>query len=372
MISKEEFREAAEEVAERGTDALSDIKDYFAPLADQTKHLADDAKDKVAPLTDLIAPLFSEVVEKVQDSFEDAREWAEQDVLPKIHELWDDAAESEPVQEATERAAALLAAAKSEIQSAQEELPKLKNKAKKSADKIVKQTRCAAHKATKETKKTLRDAEKAAAVALKQEQKELSKGSKGHKLLKCLGLIALLTAIGFALKQFLSPKDDGWTPQQPSAPYHPRNVMSDLEAEDVVEEAESIVDEAADAVSDAVETVVDVAEDVAEAVEDHVEDAVEAVGEAVSPVVEAVEEKIDEAADVVEEIVEEVAGKDPFRFGEGSFVGENPPETFTIKGNERSMKYHTPESAGYDRTITDVWFSSEEAAEAAGFVRAQR
>jgi hypothetical protein len=58
--------------------------------------------------------------------------------------------------------------------------------------------------------------------------------------------------------------------------------------------------------------------------------------------------------------------------GEGVYIGHEPPEGYTIKGNERSKKYHVPESAGYARTTGDVWFSSEEAAERAGFVRAQR
>ncbi len=58
--------------------------------------------------------------------------------------------------------------------------------------------------------------------------------------------------------------------------------------------------------------------------------------------------------------------------GEGVYVGHEPPEGFTIKGNERSMKYHVPESAGYGRTVAEVWFNSEDAAKEAGFVRAQR
>ena len=49
--------------------------------------------------------------------------------------------------------------------------------------------------------------------------------------------------------------------------------------------------------------------------------------------------------------------------GEGVYVGREPPEGFTIKGNERSMKYHVPESAGYGRTVAEVWFNSEEAAQ---------
>jgi len=59
-------------------------------------------------------------------------------------------------------------------------------------------------------------------------------------------------------------------------------------------------------------------------------------------------------------------------FGDGSYAGPNPPEGYTIKGNERSMKYHMPDAASYDRTTAEVWFNSEEAAQAAGFARSQR
>lgn len=72
--------------------------------------------------------------------------------------------------------------------------------------------------------------------------------------------------------------------------------------------------------------------------------------------------------------VPETAGNatDAARYGEGAYVGAEPPEGYTIKGNERSMKYHVPETGGYERTIADVWFNSEAAAEAAGFAKAQR
>ena len=55
----------------------------------------------------------------------------------------------------------------------------------------------------------------------------------------------------------------------------------------------------------------------------------------------------------------------------GVYVGVEPPEGYTIKGNERSMKFHTPDSNSYGRTIAQVWFLSEEAAEQAGFTKAQ-
>jgi hypothetical protein len=55
----------------------------------------------------------------------------------------------------------------------------------------------------------------------------------------------------------------------------------------------------------------------------------------------------------------------------GVYVGVEPPEGYTIKGNERSMKYHLPDSNSYGRTIAEVWFLDEEAAQKAGFSRAQ-
>ncbi|WP_152361911.1 50S ribosomal protein L4 [Microlunatus speluncae] len=55
-------------------------------------------------------------------------------------------------------------------------------------------------------------------------------------------------------------------------------------------------------------------------------------------------------------------------YGDGSYVGDEPPAGFDIKGNEDSKKFHTPQSSHYGRTEAEVWFNSVEAAEAAGFV----
>ena len=58
-------------------------------------------------------------------------------------------------------------------------------------------------------------------------------------------------------------------------------------------------------------------------------------------------------------------------YGEGSHAAARrrgaAPEGYPVKGNADSMKYHTPESPYYDRTVAEVWFASAEAAEAAGF-----
>ena len=55
---------------------------------------------------------------------------------------------------------------------------------------------------------------------------------------------------------------------------------------------------------------------------------------------------------------------------EGSYRGTEPPAGFDIKGNEDSMKYHTTASQWYDQTEAEIWFETEEAAEAAGFTKA--
>ena len=57
-------------------------------------------------------------------------------------------------------------------------------------------------------------------------------------------------------------------------------------------------------------------------------------------------------------------------YGEGSHApldDDSEPEGFPIKGNADSMLYHGPDSAYYGQTVAEVWFATEEAAEAAGF-----
>ncbi|MCA4134668.1 50S ribosomal protein L20 [Arthrobacter sp. M4] len=55
---------------------------------------------------------------------------------------------------------------------------------------------------------------------------------------------------------------------------------------------------------------------------------------------------------------------------EGAVVaveGEDAPEGYAIKGNAESKKYHVPGSTWYDATAAEYWFSTVEAAKAAGF-----
>ena len=90
------------------------------------------------------------------------------------------------------------------------------------------------------------------------------------------------------------------------------------------------------------------------------------------------------AAAEAEETVVEVEGADTEVFDEteggvsGPYEGSHAPledesqapEGFPIKGNEDSKKYHEPDGQWFEQTVAEVWFSTPEAAEAAGFTKA--
>ncbi|WP_106507389.1 50S ribosomal protein L4 [Brachybacterium timonense] len=87
-----------------------------------------------------------------------------------------------------------------------------------------------------------------------------------------------------------------------------------------------------------------------------------------------VDEKADEKKDAPATATAAAADVDA-PYGEGSaaaLADGSAPEGFTIKGNKDSMKFHTEDSPWYGRTKAEVWFATTEAAEAAGFVNAQR
>ena len=61
-------------------------------------------------------------------------------------------------------------------------------------------------------------------------------------------------------------------------------------------------------------------------------------------------------------------GAGPVRAG----AGGSGPAGYTVKGNEDSMLYHTPDSPSYKQTIAEVWFRDEESAVRGGFTRWDR
>jgi large subunit ribosomal protein L17 len=75
------------------------------------------------------------------------------------------------------------------------------------------------------------------------------------------------------------------------------------------------------------------------------------------------------AADVE---VEESESDEEHPYGAGSHAAledGSEPEGFPVKGNADSMLYHAPGTEYYDRTVAEVWFKTEEDAEAAGFAK---
>ena len=92
---------------------------------------------------------------------------------------------------------------------------------------------------------------------------------------------------------------------------------------------------------------------------------------AATPATEAPAEESTEAEET--EVAEETTGGVEGKYPDSHVPMEDPeqaPEGFPVKGKESSMKYHTPDGQWYDGTTADVWFRSEEAAEAAGFTKA--
>ncbi|MFV0428868.1 MAG: hypothetical protein ACK5KO_05545 [Arachnia sp.] len=179
---------------------------------------------------------------------------------------------------------------------------------------------------------TTKRGKKAAKRALKGEL-EPKKRTNGFKVFGKIVLIgAAVTGAVAALRHFLTPKDDGWTAHEPSKAYVNNSASAAFTSATPAPAAEAAADSAD--------------EDVVTATEEAVE--------------------ADTGTD------EPAPADDSEGYGPGSYVGTTPPEGFHIKGNERSKKFHLPGSGGHERTIAEVWFSSEEAAEAAGFTRAQR
>jgi large subunit ribosomal protein L17 len=117
------------------------------------------------------------------------------------------------------------------------------------------------------------------------------------------------------------------------------------------------------------------AADLAEEASDQAVDAAAAApegNEAQDKALDAAETAHDAADAATEEsATEESASTDEAPYGEGSHAPlADPaaaPEGFEIKGNADSMLYHEPGSSFYARTVAEVWFTTAEAAEAAGF-----
>ena len=215
-------------------------------------------------------------------------------------------------------------------------------------------------------------------------------------------MAALAGAAAVVARKFLGKADADWQAARPSAPYtppQPATTASEPVGAATVDEAGVPEDQAAasvDAVtvSDESMPAADVSEaaaedigtpaqdfaappgdsDVADSLGDESTDTLPSEANQASLVYSTESEGAAESsAESSPTDTSEAASPEQSRYqSEGVYIGQEPPEGYTIKGNERSKKYHVPGSVGYTRTAGDVWFNSVEAAERVGFVRAQR
>ena len=76
------------------------------------------------------------------------------------------------------------------------------------------------------------------------------------------------------------------------------------------------------------------------------------------------------AAPIAEEAPAEDAGAALPDGAHAPIDNDAMPEGFAIKGNADSMKFHQPDGRWYEQTVAEIWFSTVEAATAAGYTEA--
>ena len=351
--------QALERVSPYAQQAVSRVSPYAQQAAERIAPIATSAKQRGAraahDAVDKFAPVLDQALEKVSPAVEATRSKVSDEIVPKISEALSAAAGAQVVAEATKRGKAVVAAAKGELEPAKQK-----------------------------------------------------KGGWVKWLLIAAGLVGIAV---FLVRKFLGGKDADWQAARPTTPYAPPRPTETGTPHAGDTDATAPVDAVdVDAMDDAHEDpqggmsahMMNLQADGAAFPDQPAEggDMDDSPADATTPVDDAFAEAaakigVDAPGEAAtgeglsdEGSAEPAAGSDQdgalltepaadpegaSRYqGEGVYIGSEPPEGFTIKGNERSMKYHVPESAGYTRTVAEVWFNSEEAATQAGFVRAQR
>ena len=286
---------------------------FAADTFDKVHPVIDDALDRVYPAVDAtvkrVKPAVDDVLQMIPPTVDHARAVVQEDFLPKLADLLSDLARQPLAREL--KVAAATAALSKEIRKA--------SKPKKS-------------------------------------------GWKTFGKILLAG--AALGAVAVAIRKLLADPSTGWESHVPSTAYVADPVADAVD--DLKDKAADVVDDVKDKAADLVDDVKDMAADVVDDAKDIAVDVADAAKETTGDI----EEKLDKLADEAEGGDASPLPDSPY--GAGSYVGDEPPEGYIIKGNDRSMKYHVPGSAAYERTIAEVWFDTEDAAREAGFVRAQR
>ncbi|QGF24206.1 hypothetical protein [Raineyella fluvialis] len=217
-------------------------------------------------------------------------------------------------------------------------VPRAEKLLDKAADAVAAEAAAVAPKGKKLSRKAAKQLAKADA-RLAKAQAKLEGRRRGGTTWKVLLILTALAGIALVVaKKLGSPKEDAWQNYQPTQPAEPRP-STPAPAEEPTAEAPVAADIPLDEMDD--------------------------------EMAEAEAEMIGEGGGI-SEFDRAVSTDTATSYGPDSYVGIEPPEGFPIKGNPRSMKYHLPGSDSYNRTVTDVWFATEEAAAAAGFTKATR
>jgi hypothetical protein len=354
-------QQAVSRVSPYAQQAVSRVSPYAQQAAERIAPIATSARQRGAraahDAVDKFAPVLDQALEKVSPAVEATRSKVSSEIVPKISEALSAAAGAPVVAEATKRGKAVVAAAKGELEPAKQK-----------------------------------------------------KGGWVKWLLIAAGLVGVAV---FVVRKFLGGQDADWQAARPTTPYappRPTETAGTPRAGDTAATAPVVDAMDVDAMDDAHEDpqggmsahmmnlqadgaafpdqpaeggdMDDSPADVTTRVDDAFAEAaakigVDAPGEAATAEGLSDEGSAEPATGSDQDgalLTEPAAAPErASRYqGEGVYIGSEPPEGFTIKGNERSMKYHVPESAGYSRTVAEVWFNSEEAAKQAGFMRAQR
>ena len=310
VSAKEQIGPAAVKARERIVPAATSAAEHLAPLA---AIAADRSADLAQQARSQLGPHVHDAIDRAQPHLEQARHRVQDDLVPHLTELLHQAAEHPAVAEASTRGTAALAALRGDLEVR--------------GSHVVSRRR-----------------------------------SRVATAAKIMAAGALLAAAAVAVRQFLASKDEGWQAHQPNADVTPPAPAAATPGNTTVPEPVSVHESAGGGTDEDTTSESDRANSV-EAGESRM------IAEG-GPVVDP--EGDDEDDDTITHTGDQAERDVSTGYGPGSYIGDEPPAAYVIKGNERSMKYHLPGSGGYDRTIADVWFDSEDAAQGAGFTRAQR
>lgn len=342
-----------EQARDLGTQRVVEAQHRIAPLAEQAKvriaPLAEQAKGRITPIADQAKERAGHAQEVLAPYVTDARTRlteAEARIAPVAHQAKVRGAVGargtlDNLAPRVEHA--LLAVGPLAEEAATRLHDDVVPKAAKFLDRAAGIEEPKSRRQRRKARKVAVKLDKAAAKVAKANAKALARQEKsGGSVWKVLLVLTGLIGLGLLVAKKLStPKQDAWQNYQPTPPAAPRPQQAPAEEAPTAEGGDDI-------------TGAEVAAAEAEA-----ESEAEAVREG-----DATAEGTTATGDA--------ATITTTGYGEGSYIGTQPPAEYTIKANPRSMKYHLPGSESFERTISDVWFTTEEAAQAAGFTKATR